>query len=43
MTKFYRVRPNVLIKDVNAATILLNDHYTFKNVQITFKLENRFG
>ena len=22
--------------------LLINDHYTFKNVQITFKLKNRF-
>ena len=32
MEKFYRVR----------FTVVINDHYTFKNVQITFKLKNRF-
>ena len=28
-----------MLKDVN---LLINEHYTFKNVQIIFKLKNRF-
>ena len=40
MEKFYRILPlTVVIKDEN---LLINDHYTFKNAQITFKLKNRF-
>ena len=29
----------MMLKDVN---LLINEHYTFKNVQIIFKLKNRF-
>ena len=40
MEKFYWILPLiVVIKDEN---LLINDHYTFKNAQITFKLKNRF-
>ena len=38
MEKIYWVRLTVVAKDVNAET----DHYTFKDVHITFKLKNCF-
>ena len=38
MEKIYWVRLTVVAKDVNAET----DHYTFKEVHITFKLKNCF-
>ena len=40
--KFYQVRLTVVIKDVNTAIyLLINNHYTFRNVQIRFKLKHR--
>ena len=43
MEKSYLVLLTVVIKICECCNnLLINDHHTFKNVQITFKLKNRF-
>ena len=42
MEKFYGVRLTVVIWCECCNYLLINDHSTFENVQIVFKLKNRF-